>query len=238
MTDSANGQTHPPSLVYNTSALSDHRIPEIEPIPPEPGPLSVIGLGARIWRRRWEILATMLLAMAATVMIARQLTPKYTADGAVVVATRKWSIPELETLVTPVGDSALVRSEMATMNSRNVLQAVATKLHLDQLPEFNSRLRPLDDTIWAKLDPRPWINELLHQHTDGPTDERAGIEADVENTLERNLSLINDGRDYVVNITYQSEDPALAAAIVNTLIHTYLEQYVAEDIKIALSLCG
>ncbi|MEI9984547.1 MAG: hypothetical protein WDN69_15895 [Aliidongia sp.] len=134
-------------------------------------------------------------------------------------------------MATPTGDSALVRSEMATMNSRNVLQAVAAKLHLDRLPEFNSRLRPVDTSIWAKLDPRPWINGLLHQHVDGPSDDHLAVEADVESTLERNLSLVNDGRDYVINITYQSEDPALSAAIVNTVIHSYLEQYIAENVQ-------
>jgi polysaccharide biosynthesis transport protein len=233
MTDAAHGS--PPSLVYRPSHSVDHRMPEIEPIRHEPGPLSVLGLATRLWRRRWVILATMLVAMAATVVVARQLTPKYTADGAVVVATRKWAIPELETMATPTGDSALVRSEMATMNSRNVLQAVAAKLHLDRLPEFNSRLRPVDTSIWAKLDPRPWINSLLHQHVDGPSDDHLAVDADVQNTLERYLSLVNDGRDYVINITYQSEDPALSAAIVNTVIHSYLEQYIAENVQATVS---
>lgn len=231
MKDAANYEVHPPSLVYRSSLSTDRPMPEIEPMVHEPSALSIVGLGARLWRRRWVILATMLVAVAATVLIARQLTPKYTADGAIVIASRKLSVPELETLVTPTGDSALVRSEMATMNSRNVLQTVARKLHLDQLPEFNPRLRPPDDTIWTKLDPRPWITALLHPDAGGPRDETAAIEADVETTLERNLSLINDGRDYVINIAYQSEDPVLAAAIVNTLIHTYLEQYIAENVE-------
>ncbi|MEA2757125.1 MAG: polysaccharide biosynthesis transport protein [Aliidongia sp.] len=231
MTDAANHQTRPPSLVYRSALSTDHRMPEIEPMSQEPSTLSIVGLSARLWRRRWMIVATMLVAVAATVLIARQLTPKYTADGAVVIANRKLSIPELETLVTPTGDSALVRSEMATMNSRNVFQTVSNKLHLDQLPEFNPRLRTRDNSIWAKLDPRPWISALLHPDVGGPRDEASAIETDVEATLERNLNLINDGRDYVINIKYQSEDPALAAAVVNTLIHTYLEQYIAENVE-------
>src|SRR5271167_983957 len=188
MTDAAQGNGQPPSLVYRPSHLAEPRLPEIEPLAPEPGALSVLGIAARLWRRRWVILATMLVAMAVTVVIARQLTPKYTADGAVVIATRKFSIPELETLTTPTGDSALVRSEMATMNSRNVLTEVASKLHLDQRPEFNSRLRPVDTSLLAKLDPRPYINSLLHQHSPGPSDDRAAIEADVEATLLHNLN--------------------------------------------------
>ena len=235
MTDATHGHGTPPSLVYRRAALAEPRMPEIAPAPVEPGPLTVVGLAARLWRRRWVILATMLVAMAATVVICRQLTPKFTADGAVVVATRKWSIPELETLVTPTGDSALIRSEMATMNSRNVLHEVATQLHLDQVPEFNPRLEPVDTSIWAKLNPMPWISLLLHQRGSGPADERAAIDADVQNKLERNLSLVNDGRDYVITVGFQSEDPALAAAVVNTLIHTYLEQYIAENVQATVS---
>jgi polysaccharide biosynthesis transport protein len=236
MTDAAQGHGHPPSLVYRPSHLNEHhRMPEIEPMAPDHGALSVMGIASRLWRRRWVILATMLVAMAVTVVVARQLTPKYTADGAVVIATRKFSIPELETLTMPTGDSALVRSEMSTMNSRNVLSGVAAKLHLDQLPEYNSRLRPADTSLLAKLDPRPYINSLLHQHTPGPSDDRAAVEADVEATMLHNLSLVNDGRDYVISIAYQSEDPALATAIVNTLIHTYLEQYIAENVQATVS---
>jgi capsular exopolysaccharide synthesis family protein len=59
-----------------------------------------------------------------------------------------------------------------------------------------------------------------------PGDPAATLNEYIENKLTRNLSLVNDGRSFVVDIAYRSEDPALSAKIVNTLMQDYLSQSV------------
>ena len=46
--------------------------------------------------------------------------------------------------------------------------------------------------------------------------------------LLRNLSVISDPRSYVIRVRYQSEDPALAAGIVNELVDAYLGEQLSE----------
>ncbi|GGE99197.1 chain-length determining protein [Aliidongia dinghuensis] len=228
MTDATSGSGLPSAPIYRRGALIEH--PALDSFaPPAIETTTILGMGALLWRRRWVICATALAAMAVTVLVAKQLTPKYTADGAVVVATRKMSIPELETLVTPTGDQALVRSEMAVMSSRQVLNAVADKLHLDQVPEFNPTLKPEDDSLLARLNPIPFIQGLMRGPQKQVGDPQAAIHEGVLYTLTKNLDLVNDGRDYVISITYKSETPEISAQVVNTLIRTYLDQYVSEN---------
>jgi uncharacterized protein involved in exopolysaccharide biosynthesis/Mrp family chromosome partitioning ATPase len=230
MTDATSGSGLPTTPIYRRGALIEH--PALESFAPPPAETTtILGMGALLWRRRWVLCAAVLAAMVLAVLIGKQLTPRFTADGAVVVATRKMSIPELETLITPTGDQALVRSEMAVMSSRQILSAVADKLHLDQVPEFNPRLKPVDDSLLTRLNPIPFIQGLMRgkQTAFGTGDETAAIRDDVLNTLSHNLDLVNDGRDYVISITYKSETPAIAADVVNTLIQTYLSQYVSEN---------
>jgi uncharacterized protein involved in exopolysaccharide biosynthesis/Mrp family chromosome partitioning ATPase len=229
MTDATTGGSGLPSPpIYRRGALIEH--PALESFAPPPvETTTILGMGALLWRRRWIICAAILAAMVVAVLIGKMLTPKYTADGAVVIATRKMAIPELETLVTPTGDQALVRSEMAVMSSRRVLLAVADTLHLDRDPEFNPRLKPKDDSLWAQIDPVPWIQGLMRGRQPVVGDEKAAIQDDVLATLTRNLDLVNDGRDYVIAITYKAENPEIAAKVVNSLIQTYLEQYISEN---------
>ena len=229
MTDAtSNGAGLPSAPIYRRGALIEH--PALERFAPPPvETTTILGMGALLWRRRWIICAAILAAMVLAVLIGKLLTPKYTADGAVVVATRKMSIPELENLVTPTGDQALVRSEMAVVSSRQVLTAVADQLHLDQVPEFNPRLKPKDTSLWAEINPIPFVQGLMRGHQPVVGDEQAAIHDDVLNTLAKNLDLVNDGRDYVINITYKSETPEIASKVVNTIISTYLDQYASEN---------
>jgi capsular exopolysaccharide synthesis family protein len=204
--------------------------------PPQRRALTIFGVAALLWRRRWFVALVALLAMVITIFICKRLPPTYTADGAIVVASRKISIPEVEgALVTPTGDAAFVRSEMAVLRSRSVLRKVAAKLKLDQIPEFNPRLRPPDDSILTYIDPRRWLSRLIGHPPSSGANEREQVEAYVEGTLRRNLSVVNEGRDYVIAIHYRSQNPTLSAAIVNALMQTYLSQNAAAAASATLS---
>jgi succinoglycan biosynthesis transport protein ExoP len=193
---------------------------------------SLTDLARAIWRHRRAILLAMVLFTLGTGLYISRQGPMYAAQGAVVIASRKVMIPGLEAVSTPTGDIAIIRSEMAALRSRTLLNQVATALHLDANREFNALLRPEDDDLFAWLDPRPFLRQLLQSGAKRPPiDEHDFVAASVEATLQKNLSLINDERDYVITINYSSQSPEVSAAIVNTLMDKYLEQYA--QIKIA-----
>ncbi|HEX2680814.1 MAG TPA: AAA family ATPase, partial [Candidatus Dormibacteraeota bacterium] len=106
-----------------------------------------------------------------------------------------------------------------------MLTEVATALSLHENPEFNPLLRPRNNNLLAWLDPRPFLRDLLRPKATLPVNNRDFVAASVEATLQKNLTLINDERDYVITIGYSSQNPAVSAAVVNTLIDKYLDQY-------------
>ena len=226
--------------VIRTDDIERRRITNRGPLPPDiiearpvtlplmapaPRAVTLTDLVRTLWRRRKLIAAIVLPLMIATLVIVKQLSPSFTAEGAMVIASRKFMIPELESVTMPTGDVAIVRSEVAVLRSRILLDAVAKKLQLDKLPEFNPLLRG-EQPWYEKLDPRIYINELFSQPPTRAPDESELVQASVEDTLNRNLDVANDTRDYVVSIRYRSLDPVLSAKIVNTLMSEYLQQYL------------
>jgi capsular exopolysaccharide synthesis family protein len=210
----------------------------LEAAPPPilvPQGVTLAELFGTIWRRRWIIVAIVLPLTVAGFVVAKLLPADYTAEGALIIASRKFMIPELQTISTPTGDVAIVRSEMSVLRSRTLLREVAQKLHLEQVPEFNSRLRPKDDDLLHRLDPRPYINALFAPKSTRAPDESELVAAEVENTLNKDLSVGNDNRDYVITVQYTGRDPVLSAQIVNTLMASYIEQYVESKVSATVS---
>jgi len=211
-----------------------------EPVPIPLSPAAVVSHGATvfdvfasIWRHR-GLIALMVLPLMAVAFVAAEFMPRqYTAQGAIVIASRKYMIPELESVSTPTGDIDIVRSEMAVLRSRTLLRGVAKKLHLDTLPEFNSRLRPV--AWYQRLDPRPYIDAFFAPKRDQDVDETERVDSEVEYTLYQNLGVSNDSRDYVITIDYRSQDPRLSAQIVNTLMSDYLNQYIESKVSAPIS---
>src|SRR5580704_12010419 len=105
---------------------------------------SLTDLARAIWRHRRAIMLAMVVFASGTVLYISQQKPMYASQGAVVIASRKVMIPGLEAVSTPTGDIAIIRSEMAVLRSRTLLNQVAIALHLEADREFNPLLRPKD----------------------------------------------------------------------------------------------
>ena len=186
---------------------------------------SLMGLAQGLWRHRIVIVTAAVLFMVLTGLYVATRKPMYTSEGALVIGAQQLMIPGVEALSTPTGDIAVIRSEMGVLSSRTLLQEVAATLHLDNNPEFNPLLQPEDSSLLAWLDPRPFLHRLLAPGKSRPVDRQAYVSSAIEATMEKNLSLINNEKDYVISVRYVSQDPAVSAAVVNTLMDKYLTQY-------------
>jgi capsular exopolysaccharide synthesis family protein len=194
---------------------------------------SLLRLAQTLWHHRVVIGSAAVLFMLLTGFYGASRKPLYTSDGAIVIASRVIMIPGLEAVSTPTGDMAIIRSEMGVLQSRTLLRDVASALHLDANQEFNPLLRPKDNSLLSWLDPRPFLHRLLTPSSTSlkPVDQEAYVAASVEATLQKNLTLINNEKDYVITARYTSEDPAISAAVVNTLMDKYLAQY--SEVKVS-----
>lgn len=179
-----------------------------------------LGPMLRLLRRRaWLIGLCALLAAVGAYAYARTVPKSYTASSLIAVEGDRIAIPELQGALR--SDSApdplpWVRTEMQAIASRDLMQVVVDKLDLQSVPEFNPSLRPpslmqqVKDSIQALL---PKLG----------TPEPAGSQNEaVLGSALRALAIFQDNRSLVIEVSFVSQDPVLAAKVVNTLITEYI----------------
>lgn len=206
---------------------------------------------AMLRRHRIAFAASVFLSIVVAVVFALNQTPRYTAWADLLIDLRKPNILEGSGGVVPdipVGTAvaaAAIRSEVALIGSRGMVEKVVDQLGLTQDPEFNSRLRnelaepPTGLAAWATwawetLSPgalMATVERMFRSDDEGGSDLEIGSDVDPERArvmraVARNLSVANDGRSFVLSIGFSSEYPNKAALIANTFADEYLASQV------------
>ena len=173
-----------------------------------------------MFRRRSRIFLAVTVAVFAVVMIVSlQATPLYTATATVMIDTRKHAVTDIQAVVSGLpADSSAVDTEVEILKSRSLAERVVDTLHLDDDPEFNSKLRHGGGFALFGAPPPP--TEAQAQQVDDLRKTKTH-EAVVDQVLKR-LGVARSGLTYVIDIKFQSRDPAKAAVIANEFADNYL----------------
>jgi succinoglycan biosynthesis transport protein ExoP len=179
-----------------------------------------IGPLLRLLRRHaWLIALCAVLGAVGAYAYARTVPKLFTASSLIAVEGDRFAIPELQGALR--NDNApdpmpWVRTEVQAIASRDLVQTVVDKLQLAALPEFNPGLRPpgllqgVKDAVMSLLPQPP-----------GPGGDSSPNEA-VLGSVSRSLAIFQDNRSLVIDVSFTSQDPALSARIVNTLVAEYI----------------
>lgn len=192
----------------------------VAPVMRETDLLSEAGrlIGA-LWRRRLLVAAVATLGAIGSVLLALSLSPVFTAYAQLVFDRPAVPLPGQERSGQLPGDiPILIQSEVQTLRSQELLGAVAARLELARSPEFARAL--------ARVPPDA-----------GP----AEIEARLLTALAEMITIGGVGESRVIEITVKTRDPALSAAIANTLVDTYLEReadHAAHELDSSIDLLG
>ncbi|MBI3454038.1 MAG: GumC family protein, partial [Rhodospirillales bacterium] len=183
-------------------------------------------------RQRGLILGTVVLVTIATVIAVYQITPIFTAQATVMLETRKSKVVGIDAVLSGLTpDIATIRSELDVMRSRTLAGRAVDQLGLVNDPEFNSKLR--EDGIGAFLSainplnllPADWRDAVAGGKTKEPAsdeEKQSLTRARVIDAYLKQLGVINDGRSYIIRMTFDSSDAAKAARIVNKHADLYL----------------
>lgn len=109
---------------------------------PDDDTIDIGALFATLWRGKWIMLLTTLIAIAVGGYYAYvAATPLYTSSAVVMLETDQKSVVDLESVVGGLtGDSTEVNSELEVLKSRGLMGKVVDKLDLVSDPEFNVTL--------------------------------------------------------------------------------------------------
>jgi len=196
---------HPPSNVTPLAATRLNAVDAARAVQVEPEADLRAALRL-LWRRRWLIAGSVALGLSVAALTLTLMTPRYTAMAQVMVDPRQTNVLDVEQVLSGLPANAeTIQSEIEVLTSRDLAQRVVAETKLDQVPEFNPALRPAS---WPLLSAAPL--------------DTAQQSVAVTDRFLRRLQVRAAGRSRVIDISFTSSSPALAAAIANKMADLYL----------------
>lgn len=172
----------------------------------------------RAVRRHWRIVALFAvgLPLVAAAALSR-VAPTYKAKGTLLYAPVDFN-PKLLRGVVETGQvtASLMASQVAVLKSPAVMRAVVDGLDLVTNPAFNPALAPLP--AW-----RRWLGFSARRSV-SPVAVRAAVQA--------RFGVAVPGGSQLINVTFDSTDPRLAARAVNAAMTAYLDRQRRNDLAV------
>jgi exopolysaccharide transport family protein len=236
--DRRHGADHAPGGSRELGDLIDAAFP-IQTAIEEPLPgdqVDFAELLRRLWRRRWVIGATTVLATGIAAAVVSVLPARYAATAQVMVDARSAQVTDIKAVLPDlVIDKEQIQSEIEVLRSRRLAKNVIDQLGLARDPGFNPNLEPAEAGPLAavvaavpglqQLDPYVgWLKPLFAAVPEQKSEER--IQSEVVDNFLKSIDVAPEGQSRVLNVTAQSRTPEQAAGIANALVAAYLEDQV------------
>ena len=221
--------------------MLDSRPPTAEPRPPPSRarlPDDINGIGARailtgLRRRKFAFLVCLVLVPLCAWIAIGRITPRYTAIGALIYEPSEYKVRELQSIlrVDPTTE-AVMASQAEILQSLHIAQKVAERGNLHATPEFNRALRP-PSAMRRLLGTGDVTRDTLG---DGPSAAPRAygphLDPDRDSTMmavQAALKATTVRFSRVIEVSFTSENPHIAAAAVNNAMDVYVkDQYAAK----------
>ncbi len=178
--------------------------------------LDLAACWSAIRKRRWLVLTTFFVVLAPVAIWVFWQKPIYRAHMLLEIQKERRDILTAQDLFAPdVVSDAYLETQYKILDSDSLVGRVMDQLGLDHLPEFVR-------SSW-----RPWRRHPLIE-PDAAAKQRALTR--VRDRLE--VSPIRRSR--LIEVSFDSQDPELAARVTNTLVSDYIEQ--ADEARLEASL--
>ncbi len=193
-------------------------------------PASAQAILGSLRRRKLWLLACALLIPALALVAIRHLTPRYTATGTLIYDPNEYKPRELQSIlrVDPTTE-AVMASQAEVLGGLQTVEQMARQLDLFSRAEFNPALRPV-----------PWPARLLHLALDrlhlrqaarpaapGQESSRDAVLLAAQQAVQ--VRTVNASR--VLEVSFTSEDPHLAASAVNALMDVYVRNQLTAKFR-------
>jgi len=166
-----------------------------------------------IQKRQWTILSIVLAVFTIVLIVTVKEKRVYRADALLEVEKENPNIPTVQELfqLEDVSDNYL-ETQYKVLQSETLARRVIDQLQLDRLKEFN----PSEGgSFWG------------HAHAAGPgltSELDADTQQSVLRKFEDRLSVDPVRRSRLVQVSFESEDPSVAAKAVNALASNYIQE--------------
>jgi succinoglycan biosynthesis transport protein ExoP len=173
-----------------------------------------------IFKRQWKVVALSAICFAV-LGLAYNLTatPIYSASASILIDQNKSKIGDaMFSLEGMVGDEGTILSQVELLKSQKIAQTVSASLDLKNntvFMESSSGLQAIVATLRSLIKGTFWSGETALASEDD-------VQQDIVEVLIKNLRVERLGRTYILELTYSSPDPSLAASIADAYTRAYL----------------
>lgn len=193
--------------------------------------IDIKGLIGAFRRRLGVFLACFVLVFTIVALVTFQATPLYTSTASVMIDIRQTEVMDFEAVLSGLPpDSAAVDTEVEIIRSRALAEKIVDLLELEEDPEFNGRLREPSGMAAFKNSLLGFVSLLRPDQVSGVSDPEYTdrlIREEVISAVQNRLSVRRAGLTYVIDISFESEDPRKAAQIANA----FADQYLVEQLE-------
>lgn len=189
-----------------------------EPAPPRPSSGGGGGIGllpdpGHLWlifrRRLWVFLLIALTLLAVVAVYTLTRPQLYSATSTVLIEPKQPEVVNADPVSPELdSDTHVIDTEVQILSSRRLAGRVAERLNIGRYPEFGGKA--VENPDKSRSDLHPLADAVL-----------------------RHVNVQRQGLTYVIQITAQTQDPQLSAALANAFASEYLTQQ--EDSKAAVT---
>lgn len=186
-----------------------------------------------IQRFKWRILSLAFIITLLTTVVVFSITPKYTATATLLIQSEKANVVSIEEVYgLDSGRQEYLFTQFEILKSKQLALRVVEKLNLINHPEFDPDQQQKKFDLIGKIKS---LLPFLPQHINKATDEeKLNIKTRkvVGNFVSR-LTISPIRKTQLVNISFVSTSPSLAAEVVNMLAEVYIVSHL--DAKLAMT---
>ena len=174
------------------------------------------------------------LTTALATLIVLSITPVYRATAVLLIESQQQKAVSIEDVVgIDTTKKEYYQTQFEIIKSNNIAERVINKLNLTVLPEFNGQrktpsfLETIRDSIEDTIKSHPLIQAYIPEEKPA-TEEQLNEELrqKVLETFKKKLTVSPIRKTQLVEISFESEDPVLAARIANEVGNSYIESYL------------
>ncbi|TYK64783.1 GumC family protein [Colwellia echini] len=189
-------------------------------------------------KNKWRIIFLALAVSIFAAIVALNITPIYRATATLLIEAdqvKAVSFEEIYGLDSNRKEYYLTQFEV--LKSRKIAQAVVEKLDLINHPDFIGKPSAIREFIKDVKSNIPFLPQKKEVVLDGEEESDMVLQLLVKSFLSR-LTISPVRKTQLVNITFESSDPQLAALVANTVGEVYIDQNLAAKIGMTETAAG
>lgn len=191
-----------------------------------------------IMRNKWGIIGFAFIVTVLTVMVVFTLKPVYRATATLMIESQQANVVSIEEVYgLDRSNSEYYLTQFEIIKSRKLAENVVKKLNLQAHPEFNQEPAFISSFNWREMLPFELPGGAVNESVDEEAAKQSQFNEFIDGFLGR-LTVSPVRKTQLVKITFEANDPKLAAEVANAIGNAYIEGNLDAKLEVTLQASG